>query len=127
MLLLWGFSIGILIFPAHWVAELNEANLDFLRLLTCNGGHKDVSDNIATALKTNHNISSLYAMDGSISYYPRNWYFFGHDYSKYNPRLSFNQDSFYKYASDDRQFVGPNVGTGYITTKRKPTGMYKIT
>ena len=108
------------------VQELAKAKMSFLRLLSCNGGHKDVEDNIANAFKANHNISSLYAMDGNLSFYPRNWYLIGHDYSKYGPRLSFWQSGFKKYASYERQFVDPNVGTGYINVKRQPTGFYLV-
>ena len=122
--------------PKHiWVGEnfmtedvksLEKADLEFLRLLSCNGGHKDVKENMANALKLHHEISKLYAMDGNLSFYPRNWYLIGHDYSKYGPRLSFWQTGFNKYASYERVFVGPNVGTGYINQKRKPTGFYLV-
>ena len=108
------------------VKELAKAEMSFLRLLSCNGGHRDVVNNIANAFKFNHNISSLYAMDGNLSFYSRNWYLIGHDYSKYGPRLSFSQSGFKKYASYERQYVGPNVGTGYINVKRRPTGFYLV-
>lgn len=100
--------------------------MSFLRLLSCNGGHKDVVDNIANAFKSNHNINYLYAMDGSLSFYPLNWYLIGHDYSKYGPRLSFTQFRFYEYASYERQFVGPNAPTGNMYEKRRPTGFYLV-
>ena len=108
------------------VRELKKTDAEFLRLLSCNGGHKDVSDNMANAFRDNHDIDQIYAMDGNLSFYPRNWYLIGHNYSKYGPRLSFSQDGFNKYASTVRKFVGPNVGTGYINEKRKPTGFYLI-
>ena len=122
--------------PKHiWVGEklmyddvqkLEKSEMSFLRLLSCNGGHKDVENNMANAFNSNHDIDALYAMDGNLSFYPRNWYLIGHNYSKYGPRLSFWQSSFNKYASYERQFVGPNVGTGYINVKRKPTGFYLV-
>ena len=122
--------------PKHiWVGEnlmtddvknLEKIELNFLRLLSCNGGHKDVENNIANAFKSSQDISSLYAMDGNLSFYPRNWYLIGHDYSRYKPRLSFSQGGFEKYATEVRQFVGPNVGTGYISVKRKPDGLYLV-
>ena len=58
-------------------------------------------------------------MDGNLSFYPRAWYIFGHDYSKYGPRLSFDQERFKKYASEESLL-------GFIPTKRKPTGFYLV-
>ena len=63
-------------------------------------------------------------MDGSLSFYPRNWYFIGHNYSKYKPRLAHDQTAFKKYASYTLEFAGPNVGN--IRKLRKPTGLYKL-
>ena len=79
---------------------------------------------MAKTIKSNHNIDSVYAMDGNLSFYPRNWYLIGHNYSKYGPRLSFHQGGFKKYASTVRKFAGPNVGN--ISEKRKPTGFYLV-
>ena len=45
------------------IKNLPKINMSFLRLLTCNGGHKDVPDNIARAFKDNHDIHAVCAMD----------------------------------------------------------------
>ncbi len=90
------------------IKSLNKANLISLRILSCNAGHKDYSDNVANAFKNAHQINSVYAMDGGLSFYPRT--LFGHDFSRYGPRLAHNQSGFTKYAKNGR----------------KPTGFYVI-
>ena len=82
---------------SHEVDALEEANMDFLRLLSCNGGHKDVKNNIASQFKKHHNIDSVYAMDGNLSFYPSVLNIFETDHSQYLPRLSTLQDGFKKY------------------------------
>ena len=113
---------------ADEIKDLEKIELNFLRLLSCNGGHKDVQNNIANAFKSNHDISELYAMDGSLSFYPRTWYVIDYDYSKYNPRLAFKQDRFYKYASEETLIFRPNADVEAINirVKRQPTGLYLV-
>ena len=109
------------------VNELESMDADFMRLLSCNGGHKDVENNIAKAFKSNNNIDELYAMDGSLSFYPRNWYLVGHDLSKYEPRLAYKQNRFYEYAKEVKIFdFIPVKLFGFIPVKRRPTGLYLV-
>ena len=113
-------------FMAEDVKKLEKVELNFFRLLSCNGGHKDVPNNIANSFKDNHNITSLYAMDGNLSFYPLK--LFGYDYSKYKPRLSYDQDGFRKYASKKTKYIIPKwlLGGISITKYRDPTGLYLV-
>lgn len=103
------------------IKSLPKADLSVLRILTCNGVHKDVVDNVANAFKDYQNIKKIYAMDGNVSYYPvkdisvSKTKGISPDYSKYRPRLSFHQGGYYKYASYWRP-----------PYKRLPTGLYQV-
>ncbi len=48
------------------ISSLQTARIKTLRLLSCNGGHKDVEDNFAKTLLKYHYIAHLYAMDGML-------------------------------------------------------------
>ena len=79
------------------IKDLRTGNIKTLRVLSCNGGHKDVPDNIASYFNNYHEIQHLYAMDGNISYYPPVLGSLG--LGNYSPRLSTSQVGFYKYSS----------------------------
>ena len=90
------------------VNKLNNKRVSRLRILSCNCGHKDIKNNIATKIKNRiTKTKTIYAMDGSISFYKKGFWYI---YKYYKPRLSTDQSSYYKYAVNNR----------------KPTGLYKV-
>ena len=91
-----GFSVGKsgssrVVFWNSYVLSLRN-NLQQLRILTCNGGHLDFSDNLANTFLRTGRIDRLYASDGAVSFYPT---FFVIRWL-YRARLSSNQRGFFR-------------------------------
>jgi len=67
-------SVDIVVINVHGATEsskniggphiLNRKKIDTLVLLTCNGGHRDLRDNLARRFLRNHSIRQLVAVDG---------------------------------------------------------------
>jgi len=101
------------------VRKLSNFSIDKLYIYACNCAHKDVKNNIANKIKSKlTRAKKIYAMDGSISYY-----YYPKKYIGYRPRLSFDQNGYYKYASD---ITRKNRYGVLIRYKRTPTGLYRV-
>lgn len=124
VLIFHGWPYGITIvnnyFKSNNVKSLKNKRLSTLYIYACNCGHKDINNNIAKVLKKHlTNTKNIYAMDGSISYYPKGHYY---EYKYYKPRLSVNQSSFYNYATLYRYYSNGRWNYYY----RVPTGLYRV-
>ncbi len=95
------------------VSNLSSKTGKELNISSCNAGHLDVSNNIATQFVKNNNFDSTIAWDGTITYS------FGKD------RLHWNQKSFKKYASNETTTIYDIHGSFNITTKRDAVGMLR--
>ena len=101
------------------VRKLSNFSIDELYIYACNCACKDVKNNIANKIKSKlTRTKKIYAMDGSISYY-----YYPKKYIGYRPRLSFDQNGYYKYASD---ITRKNRYGVLIRYKRTPTGLYRV-
>ena len=108
-------------FKSGDVNKLNNKRVSQLRILACNCGHKDVKNNIAKQIKKRiSKTKTIFAMDGSVSYYPKGHYY---EYKYYKPRLSTNQASYYKYVKAKTYRDANGRTHSYL---RSPTGLYKI-
>ncbi len=108
-------------FKSGDVNKLNNKRVSQLRILACNCGHKDVKNNIAKQIKKRiSKTKTIFAMDGSVSYYPKGHYY---EYKYYKPRLSTNQVSYYKYVKAKTYRDANGRTHSYL---RSPTGLYKI-
>jgi RHS repeat-associated protein len=100
------------------ISHIKKAHIGLLRLLSCNAGHKDVKGNLMYTFKKLHYITSVYACDGSVSFYS------GIKKNNYSPRLATNQYGFYKFAKELASYE--KVGACYWLCKRQPTGFYYL-
>ncbi len=103
------------------VCELNNKSINSLYIYACNCGHKDVKNNIAVVLKNRlTKTKKIYAMDGSISYYPPFHHF---EYKYYKPRLSFDQRAFY---DDAKPYRVKDINGFWHYYYRIPYGLYRV-
>ncbi len=57
--------------PAYYIGNLGDKPIEELRILTCNGGHLDVKDNVGRTFRRHLSYAGIIsAYDGNLSYWP---------------------------------------------------------
>ena len=100
----------------YGLSTLDEKEMGKLNVSSCNTGHLDVDNNVATTFLNNNSIDEVIAWDGTASYYKFLWWS-GRD------GLALDQKSFYNYAStESRPIYALGSYMGSYEVSRSPMG-----